>query len=116
MTEFFKYLSSTAGDVTATEPNAMASLLSLGVPIILMIVVFYFFMIRPERKRSKQTKDMLENIQVGDEIITSGGIIGRVISVKEDTVLMETGSDRTKIRIMKNAIVKSNTIHDESAG
>ena len=55
---------------------------------------------------------MLENIQVADEIITNGGIIGRVLSVKEDTILIETGSDRTKIRILKSAVAKNNTVHE----
>ena len=55
---------------------------------------------------------MLNNIQVADEVITTGGIIGRVLSVKEDTVLIETGSDRTKIRVVKTAIAKNNTAHE----
>lgn len=92
-----------------------ASLISLIVPIVLMVVIFYFLIIRPEKKRNKEMQDMLNNIQVADEVITNGGIIGRVVSVKEDTILIETGSDRTKIRIMKSAIAKNNTVHEVPA-
>jgi len=69
--------------------------------------------LRPEKKRTKQMNDMLDNLQVADEVVTTGGIIGRVVSIKEDTVLLETGSDRTKIRILKSSIAKNNTVHDE---
>ena len=71
--------------------------------------------IRPEKKRNKEMQNMLNSIQVADEVITNGGIIGRVLSVKEDTVLIETGSDRTKIRVLKSAIAKNNTVHEAPA-
>lgn len=102
-------LSSSAGTDAAVGG---ASMLSLIIPIVLMVVVFYFFVIRPEKKRNKEMQDMLSNIQVADEVITNGGIIGRVVSVKEDTILIETGSDRTKIRVLKSAIAKNNTVHE----
>ena len=81
-------------------------------PLILIFVVFYFFMIRPQRKREKEIQKMRSNIEVGDEIVTSGGIIGRVVSIREDTVVIETGSDRSKIRIARWAIQQNNTVHD----
>ena len=58
---------------------------------------------------------MRNNVQVGDEITTSGGIIGRVVSLREDTVVIETGSDRSKIRIKRWAIQSNETLHDEEA-
>lgn len=91
------------------------SLISLLVSIGLFIAIFYFLIIRPEKKRNKQMQEMLNNIQVADEVITTGGIIGRVVSVKEDTILIETGSDRTKIRVVKSAIAKNNTVHEAPA-
>ena len=100
---------------TADAATTGASLVSLIVPIVLMVVIFYFLIIRPEKKRNKEMQDMLNNIQVADEVITNGGIIGRVVSVKEDTVLIETGSDRTKIRVVKSAIAKNNTVHEVPA-
>ena len=103
-------LISSAADTTGTA-NA-ASMLTMLIPLALIVVFFYFFIIRPEKKRTKEMQSMLENIQVADEIITNGGIIGRVLSVKEDTILIETGSDRTKIRILKSAVAKNNTVHE----
>ena len=98
----------------ATVDSTMqaGSMLTMLIPLGLMVLFFYFFLIRPEKKRNKEMQDMLNNIQVADEVVTNGGIIGRVVSVKEDTVLIETGSDRTKIRILKQAIAKNNTVHE----
>lgn len=95
--------------------NGVLSILSMLVPLALMVLIFYFLIIRPEKKRNKETQAMLDSIQVADEVITNGGIIGRVLSVQKDTVLIETGSDRTKIRVVKNAIAKNNTEHEDSA-
>lgn len=69
-----------------------------------LLVVMYFFMIRPQKKQDQQIRDMRNNLQVGDEITTIGGIIGKIISIKEETVLLETSGDKTKIRILKSAV------------
>lgn len=112
MSQFFSLLVATS-DNTAGESNMVATLLTTVLPIVLMIVIFYFLLIRPEKKRSKKMKEMLDNLQVADEVVTSGGIIGRVLSVKEDTVLIETGSDRTRLRVLRSAIIENRTVHDE---
>ncbi len=72
--------------------------------IVVMFVVLYFFMIRPQKKQERQVNDMRNNLQVGDEITTIGGIIGKIVSIKEETLMIETGHDRTKIRILKTAV------------
>ena len=75
--------------------------------IILMVGflgIMYLFMIRPQKKRDKQQKDMRDSVEVGDGVTTIGGIVGRVVSIKEDTILLETGSDRAKLRFQKWAI------------
>lgn len=108
-------LLTTATGAGAGADAGWGSLLTLILPLGLMVLFFYFFLIRPEKKRNKEMQDMLNNIQVADEVITNGGIIGRVVSVKEDTILMETGSDRTKIRVLKNCIAKNNTVHETPA-
>ncbi len=89
---------------------------SLGpiIMIVLMFVMLYFFMIRPQKKQEKETNDMRNNLKVGDEITTIGGIIGKIISIKEETVMIETGHDRTKIRILKSA-VRNVDVHAEDA-
>ncbi len=75
--------------------------------IIFMVVIFaamYFLMIRPQKKQEREVNAMRNNLQVGDEITTIGGIIGKIVSIKEETVMIETGHDRTKIRILKTAV------------
>ena len=82
--------------------------------LVLMIGIFYFMLIRPENKKKKEVEAMRNAVAVGDEITTIGGIIGKVISIKEETVMIETGHDRTKIRILKSA-VRSIDVHAEDA-
>ena len=74
--------------------------------------VMYFVMIRPQKKKQKEEQDMRDNIQVGDEITTIGGICGRVVTVKEDSLVIETGADRTKMKITRWAIQTNNTAED----
>ncbi len=72
--------------------------------IVVMLAFLYFFMIRPQKKQEQKTQTMRNNLQVGDEITTIGGIIGKIVSIKEETCMIETGHDRTKIRILKDAV------------
>jgi len=72
--------------------------------IVLLFVVMYFFMIRPQKKREKQDNEMRNALQVGDEVTTIGGIIGKVVSIKGETFVLETTKDKTKIRFLKGAI------------
>ncbi|MEE1074051.1 MAG: preprotein translocase subunit YajC [Acutalibacteraceae bacterium] len=88
--------------------------------IILMILMYaaifgamYLFLIRPQKKKQKEEKKMRENLQVGDEIVTIGGIYGRVISLKEDTIVIESLSDHSKITIARWAMQTNNTVHDD---
>lgn len=74
------------------------------IPLILIIAVFYFFMIRPENKRKKQANEMRSNLKVGDVITTIGGVIGTVCAVKDETIVIETGADRVRIEFTKWAV------------
>ena len=74
------------------------------IPLILIIAVFYFFMIRPENKKKKQAAEMRANLKVGDVITTIGGVIGTICAVKEETIVIETGADRVRIEFTKWAI------------
>lgn len=79
-----------------------------------LFVVMYFLMIRPQKKKQKAEQDMRESIQIGDEITTIGGILGRVITVKEDSLVIETGADRSKMRITRWAIQTNNSAEDRA--
>ena len=88
-------------------------LMTIGM-LVLMIVLFYFFLYRPQKKQEKETKAMRDGLTVGDEITTIGGIIGKIVSIKEETVLIETGRDKVRIRILRNAI-RNVDVHAEDA-
>lgn len=100
-----------AGNPSAQGGGTMM-ILAQVVPLVLVFVVFYFLLIRPQRKREKEVQKMRSNVEVGDEIVTAGGIIGRVVSLKEDTLIIETGTDRSKVRIARWAVQTNNTVHD----
>ena len=70
----------------------------------IIILFFYFVMIRPQKKQEKKDAEMRNALQVGDEVTTIGGIIGRVVSIKEETFVLETTKDRTRIRFLRGAI------------
>lgn len=80
------------------------SLLATFLPLVLMLLLVYFMMIRPQRKKEKETANMRNSIEVGDGITTIGGIVGHVVSIKEDTFVLETGNDRVKMRFKRWAI------------
>lgn len=93
-----------------------------GTPSLLPILVIYgllffalwFFMIRPQKKKQKEEAKMRANLQVGDEIVTIGGIYGRVISLKEDTIVIESQSDHSKLTIARWALQSNLTVHDDA--
>ncbi|SDA27359.1 preprotein translocase subunit YajC [Ruminococcus sp. YE71] len=95
-----------------TATASKASAYSTIIMFVLVIVFFYFLIIRPQKTQEKKEKAMRDSLEVGDEVITNGGIVGIVFSIKDDTVVIETGSDRSKIRVMKWAIAKNLTVHD----
>ena len=80
--------------------EAMSSIIM----IVAMIAIFYFLMYRPQKKQEKEKQAMLNNLEVGDEITTIGGIIGEIVSIREETVLIETGKDKNKIRVLRSAV------------
>ncbi len=72
--------------------------------LVAMVAVFYFFLYRPQKKQEKQQKEMMNSLNVGDEITTIGGIVGRIVSIKEEIVSIETSKDRTRLSILRSAI------------
>lgn len=71
-----------------------------------LALVFYFMLYRPQKKQERETRNLLDSLQVGDEITTHSGIIGKIVSMKEETVTIETSKDKTKIRFLKTAIAR----------
>ena len=103
----------TAADSSSTQGGAAGLLMPL-IMFGVMIAAMYFFIIRPQKKKEKAEKQMRENLQVGDEIVTIGGIYGRVISLKEDTIVIESASDHSKLTIARWALQTSLTVHDDT--
>ena len=93
----------TAEDGTKTN-SALSSSISSIVLIVVMIAVFYFLLIRPQRKKDKAVKDMLSALKVGDRICTIGGIYGTITALKEDTVTLAIGGDKAPVVIARWAI------------
>ena len=90
-----------------------STLITVGM-LVVVVVVFYFFGIRPQKKQEKEVANMRNNLQVGDEITTIGGIIGKVVSIKDETCVIETSRDCTKIRILKSAISRVDVKAEDS--
>ena len=77
--------------------------ITMGLLLVVMVAMF-FFTSRSNKKQEKQAQDMRDSLTVGDEITTIGGIIGKIVSIKEETLVLETSHDRTRIRILKTAV------------
>lgn len=72
--------------------------------MVVLIAVMYFLMIRPQKKRQKEEQEMRSSLEIGDEIITIGGIVGKVVTIREQDIVIETGADRTKMKIQRWAV------------
>lgn len=85
------------------------SILTMIIPLIVMIGLFYFLMIRPENKRKKEAEQMRSAVKVGDNITTIGGIVGKVVNVKDDKIVIETSADQVRMELMKWALSTNET-------
>ena len=90
--------------LTTTDPAAAGGMLTSVLSLGLILVVFYFFILRPQQKRDKEATKMRSSLQVGDDVITIGGIVGTICAVKENTIVIETGADRVRIEFTKWAV------------
>ena len=87
-------------------------------PLILLLVVMYFLMIRPQKKREKETTAMRNSLQVGDEIITIGGICGKIVKTKDETIVIQVGADKIKMEMMRwsvSKVVKESSGHNRQS-
>ena len=92
----------TTGAVDGANPSG--GLLGMLLPLVLVIGVFYFMLIRPENKRKKEAEEMRSSLKEGDKITTIGGICGTVVNVKDDKFVIETGADQVRIEFAKWAL------------
>lgn len=104
-----------AADEAASTVNAGSQTIMMVVSLVVMFAAMYFLIIRPQRKKEKEERKMRENLQVGDEIVTIGGIHGRVISLKEETMVIESKSDHSKMTLARWALQSNLTVHDDVA-
>lgn len=83
--------------------------------MVVLLLAFYFILIRPQRKKEKKDAEMRKNLQIGDEIVTVGGIVGIVCKIEEETLVIETGGDRSRLRIKKWAVSQNLDAEKEAA-
>ena len=96
--------------LTTTE-----SYISLFFTLALMLVMLYFMIYRPQKKQEKKDAAMRSSLEIGDQVTTIGGVIGRVVPIKDDSFVLETGADRVKIRFTKNAISSVEKLNMDNA-
>ena len=96
---------------TSTTAGGMSSILM----IVVMLAIFYFLLIRPENKRKKQAEEMRNALKKGDWLTTIGGVYGRVVSITDRTVVIETSEDRVRVEFLKSAIGQVGTLDEQAA-
>ena len=94
----------TTGAAGADATAAAGGGISMIIMMVVLIAVFYFFMIRPENKKKKKLQQMRDSLSVGDTITTIGGIMGKIVSVKDDSIVFETSEDRVRMQVTKWAV------------
>lgn len=99
-------LLTTLSSSTSTDSSSTTQMIVL---MVVLVVVMYFLMIRPQKKRQKEEEEMKASLEIGDEIITIGGIVGRIVTIREDDIVIETGADRTKMKIQRWAVNTNKT-------
>ncbi|MHC1786522.1 MAG: preprotein translocase subunit YajC [Christensenellales bacterium] len=99
-----------------TEPSGTAALIQMLLPMALIVVVFYFMLIRPQKKKDKKVKDMLSNLKVGDRICTIGGIYGTISGIRDDNVILTVGANDTPMVLARWAIRNVEAVSVENEG
>ncbi len=98
------------GDASGGQQSPFTMIIFIAI----MGVFMYFTMFRPQKKKQKEEQQMRDSLQIGDEITTIGGIVGRVVTIKDDTLIIETGSDRNKMKITRWAMQSNNTANEKA--
>lgn len=103
--------------VMSADPTGVSAAAPYGsiIFLVIMFLALYFVMIRPQQKKEKKDNEMRKNIQIGDEVVTAGGIVGIVTKLEDETLVIETGGDRSKLRIKRWAISQNLNAEKEAA-
>ena len=88
-------------ETTAAAGGGMGSMI---VMMLAVLAIMYFLMIRPQKKKDKQLQDLRNSLEIGDNVTTIGGIVGRVVAIKDETIVLETGTERNKVRFKRWAV------------
>lgn len=115
ITALISVLSCTAVFADGGQTGGAQGMLVSFLPFVILIAAFYFILIKPQKKKEKETRNMLNSLAVGDEIVTIGGVHGKVVKVKEETVTIETGSDRVKIVFERGAVSRITKKNEKAA-
>lgn len=102
-------------NIVATSAATTGGLSSTLIMVVIMIAIFYFMLIRPENKRKKEAENMRNNLKKGDWLTTIGGVYGRIVSITDRTVVIETSEDRVRLEFLKSAIGTVGTLDEQAA-
>ncbi len=105
------------GDGTGADGEAAGgggTIVTLVLYMVVIIAVFYFIMIRPEKKRKKKAQEMRDNLAIGDNITTIGGMVGKIVNISDEFITFETGEDRVRIKITKWGISSTGKDNQET--
>ena len=126
MFDWFFGITSAAAEATGTaagtegaaveQVSTGAAIIQMALPIVLMIAVFYFLLIRPQKKKDKKVKEMLNALKPGDRVTTIGGIYGTIVSIKDDTVTLAVGSQRSEMVVARWGIRQVEEVTVENDG
>ncbi len=97
----FEKIAYAAPQAAAAEANPLISFM----PFVLLMLIFYFLLIRPQQKRQKELQKMIDGVKKGDRVVTSGGLIGTVVGIQSDYLVLKLGeNDQTKVEVLKSAV------------
>ena len=113
LTAFADEAAASSSQTASQEVNPTMQLLTSIIPFAIALVLLYLILLRPQQKREKEAQAMRDAVRIGDEVCTAGGIVGIVLKVEEETVVLETGAERNRIRIKKWAIHENITQIEE---
>ncbi|MFB0918821.1 MAG: preprotein translocase subunit YajC [Clostridiaceae bacterium] len=100
--------------LTLVAGNDLLTMLTSLLPMVVLLAISYFLLIRPEKKRKLQYQAMMADLKVNDEILTKGGVVGKIIKMDEKMIIVESGPDRVRLRMVRDAVLRKMDIDNVS--